>query len=299
MANDPFVKIDRFLKSLGVDPEGKRIWVGVSGGPDSVFLFEYLINRKSRSDFHLTVLHVNHMLRGVESDEDEEFVRSLAKKHSVPLIVERVDVSSLKKRGESLEEAARRLRYEVFSKYDSEYDYFFTAHNLDDNVETVIFNFFRGTGVRGLAGIPPVRGKFIRPLLEVSRGEILDFIRREGIPFRIDATNFDTVYTRNLIRHEILPYLSRKFGRDLIDRFARNIVVYRRLREFIESRTEILFGTICSSRGDCIECDLKQLTQLTAFERGEMIIHAFRLLGVYSGSMDLVDSIEKILHRGQ
>ncbi len=290
-----FRKIDTFLHSLNITLHRRRIWAGVSGGPDSVFLLEYLLHKKKSIDFNLTILHVNHLLRGKESDEDENFVRKLAEKYSVPVVVERVDVKKLKKRGESIEEAARRLRYEVFEKHQEKYDYFFTAHNLDDNVETLLFNFFRGTGARGLAGIPPVRGKFVRPLLQISRQEIIDFLEKNGISYRIDSTNYDTAYTRNLIRHEIIPFLSEKLGRDLVKRLGENILVFRRLKDFIEKHTEKLFAHLCKAERNCIICELAGMLDLSEFERGEVIIHAFKQLGMKGGALEVVRAVEKIL----
>ncbi len=199
----------RFLETIEkysmVNP-GDRILAALSGGADSVCLLLNFLKVKEKYNIEISAVHVNHHLRGEESDSDEQFCRELCKRLGVELFVRNVDVISYaKEEKKSIEEAARDLRYKEFSSFNGMK--IATAHNLNDNAETVLLNLSRGTGLKGLCGIPPVRGNIIRPLIETSRREIEDFLKQAGQGFAIDKTNLTSDYTRNKIRLEIMPKL--------------------------------------------------------------------------------------------
>ena len=188
--------------------------LGLSGGADSVMLLYTLIElRKIYGDFDIKCIHVNHMIRGADADDDEKFCIRLCEKLSVPLQVERVDVPRIaKEKGEGIEEAARNERYRIFENERRELSSdacIAVAHNATDNLETMIFNMMRGTGIKGLAGIKPVREYIIRPLISVSKEKIVEFLNFCKIGFVIDKTNSDTDYSRNFIRNDILPLLKK------------------------------------------------------------------------------------------
>jgi len=187
---------------------GDAVVCGLSGGADSVALLLSLIELSGKLGISLEALHVNHCLRGAESDRDEEFCRDLCNRYGIRFSSASCDVKSLaEEKGLSTEEAARSIRYSVFSDY-SVGKKVATAHNANDNLETVILNLTRGTGVKGLAGIPPVRDNIIRPLLTVTRSEIESFLTERGQDYVTDSTNLSDDYTRNKIRHSIIPILS-------------------------------------------------------------------------------------------
>jgi tRNA(Ile)-lysidine synthase len=186
--------------------QGDTVYVGLSGGADSVCLLLCLLELSDKYSAQIKAVHINHQLRGQESDADEEFCQKLCKRLNVPFVSERVDVKGYAQKGKlSCEEAARELRYNVF--YALECDKIATAHNLNDNAETVLFNLTRGTGLKGLCGIPPVRGKIIRPLIGTSRTEIEDFLKEKGQAFVTDSTNLNDEFSRNKIRHNVIPEL--------------------------------------------------------------------------------------------
>ncbi len=182
------------------------IAVAFSGGADSTALLDML----HKAGYRVSAIHVNHMIRGAEADADEEFCRQFCSERSIPFYCHRIDVpAEAKKSGEGLEEAARRLRYAAIEETVSReaITRVATAHHADDNAETVIFNIVRGSGAKGGCGIPPVRDIYIRPLIEVTRDEVLTYCDEKSLSYVTDSTNLSTDYTRNYIRHEIMPRL--------------------------------------------------------------------------------------------
>lgn len=191
-------------------PRGSRVIACLSGGADSVCLLRVLEMLRNDLGFSLYAVHVNHCLRGEESDRDMDFCKKLCGELHIPLSVYHVDVKSYcAETGTSTEEGARILRYGAFEEESKKLGgaLIATAHNKGDNSETVIFNLARGTGIRGLRGIPPKRDDIIRPLLGVTRAEIEDFLTALGQGYVTDSTNLTEDYSRNIIRHRVVPVL--------------------------------------------------------------------------------------------
>lgn len=194
---------------------GLRLAVGVSGGADSVALLRALAARRVELGLVLHVAHLHHGLRGAEADADLAFVQTIAEEYSLPFHEKRVDTAQeAGKSGESIEEAARRLRYAWFRQLmaHAALDAVATAHTLDDQAETVLAKFLRGAWTEGLGGIHPVvefpEGSMIRPLLVARRAEVLAYLQGLGQLWREDSSNLDTTFTRNRLRHEVLPLLA-------------------------------------------------------------------------------------------
>ena len=208
-------KIREYIRKHNMLNEGDRVVLGLSGGPDSVCLFFVLLALKEEYKLDIHALHVNHCIRGKDADEDQAYVESLCNEFEVPLKVLRIDIPAMvKDSGRSVEEEARMARYEAFESYADELAEdgagvkIAIAHNADDNAETVLFHMARGTGLDGMCGIAPVRDRIIRPLLEIPKAEILEFINENEIAYCVDDTNSEVCYDRNRIRHNILPELS-------------------------------------------------------------------------------------------
>ncbi|MBQ5331400.1 MAG: tRNA lysidine(34) synthetase TilS [Oscillospiraceae bacterium] len=198
-------KVEEEIRTYGLF--SSRIMCALSGGADSVCLLLCLKGLSEKLGFELSAGHVNHMLRGEESDRDEVFARELCRRENIPFRSERADVGAYQREHRlSLEEAAREVRYGLLRKM-AEGAYIATAHNLDDNAETVIFNLIRGTGLKGICGIPHKRADIIRPLLSVSRSECELFLRERSQEYVTDSTNLKDDYTRNKIRHNIMPLM--------------------------------------------------------------------------------------------
>ncbi len=196
------------LRQYSLFSQGDRIAVGVSGGADSVALLRFLAALRPQFGWDLVVCHIHHGLRGAEADRDECFVRALAEQLGLPCAVSRIDAAALALRDHiSVEEAGRTARYAFFAQTAGEGGRIATAHTLDDSIETVLMNLVRGTGLRGLCGIPRIRGNIVRPLLDCTRAEVEDYLGALGQPYCTDSTNLTDDYTRNRIRHDIIPRL--------------------------------------------------------------------------------------------
>lgn len=200
-------KVIKTVSQHGMISSGDTVGVGLSGGADSVALLHILATNKDKLGIKIIkAVHVHHGIRGEEADRDLEFSKDFCEKLGVEFISFNVNVpEEADKTGESLEECARRLRYECFEKVDC--NKFATAHNLNDNAETLIFNLARGSSLSGLCGIPYVREKYIRPLLDCTRAEIEEYLNENQLNYVTDSTNLSDEYTRNKIRHNILPLL--------------------------------------------------------------------------------------------
>lgn len=187
---------------------GSRIVIGLSGGADSVCLTHLLCGLREKMDYRLLAAHVNHGIRGAEADRDEAFCRAFCEGLSLPIEVLRADVPKLAaETRESGELCGRRLRYAFFEELAGPDGIIVTAHNSDDSAETVLWNLIRGTGMRGLCGIPALRKNICRPLLRVPRAQIEDYCRRNRLSFVTDSTNLEDCCTRNKIRGRIMPLL--------------------------------------------------------------------------------------------
>ena len=213
------INLEDFLKA-NKKIVNSRVAVALSGGPDSVCLLYLLNNIKEKYNLTLTAAHLNHKIRENEAERDMQFCIELCKKLDIPLTVETKEVLNLAQKGESVETAARRLRYEFFDSLKC--DYIATAHNSDDNAETVLLNILRGSGTKGARGIPSIRGKIIRPLLSFSKKEILEYLNTNNLSFVIDSTNNQNEYSRNKLRNKAFPlfYEINENFKENINRFA-------------------------------------------------------------------------------
>ena len=220
------------IREFRFEENEKHIAVALSGGADSMTLLTALFMLKEELGITLSAVHINHMLRGEESDRDEAFVRKHCKKLGIPLSVHRIDVDSIAREEKiSVELAARNVRYEIFDV--TECDALATAHNADDNFETVLFRMTRKTGLSGLCGIPVRRGKYIRPLLYCSRDEVEKFCRENTVPFVTDSTNLSDDFTRNRLRHSVVPIM-KTLNPSLLSSFERTLELLKNDSDYLE-----------------------------------------------------------------
>jgi len=191
------------------------VLIGLSGGADSVFLLCFLIEYRKRSnkDFSILAVHINHGIRGEEANNDETFSKEICREMKIDFESCFVDVPAISKNlGIGIEEAARNARYSIFDdliESRNDISTIAVAHNATDNAETVIMNILRGSGLSGVCGIKPIRDNIIRPIISITKGEIISSLEENHIPFVTDSTNLSSDYTRNYIRNEIMPLLFR------------------------------------------------------------------------------------------
>lgn len=227
--------------------KGDRVLVAVSGGADSMLLLNMLISLKDEYKITLAVAHVEHGIRGEESLADAEFVSEFCKSNSIEYHQLNIDaVNESKTAGIGIEEYSRYKRYEFFNSIPC--DKIATAHNLTDNIETVLFRLTRGTGLKGVCGIPPVRDNIIRPLIEISSKDIRDYCTANSIPYRIDSSNSDNTYSRNYIRNEALPVLFKQ-NPNLENAFSLFISDANEDMSFIENSVNDLYNEAVTDKG--------------------------------------------------
>lgn len=208
-------KVFTFINNNNLLNSEEKILVALSGGADSVFLLFFLNKFKRRFKISISAAHVNHGLRGKDSDEDEKFCKNYCAKLKVNFHSTKIDINSLaKKKKLSIEEAGRIERYKFLNETAVLHGYYkiATAHHLDDNAETVLFNLLRGTGIRGYAGIPAMRENIIRPMLPISKEEVVSYLKYHGVDFRIDKSNDSLDYKRNYLRHKVIPLIKKNIN---------------------------------------------------------------------------------------
>lgn len=243
---DILAYFEKHLQSRKLLLPGEKVFVACSGGPDSVALIHLLHSLAPKWGFSLGLLHLNHRLRGKESDKDAAFVKKLAVKLGIPCYAAAGPVESRARRKKySVEEAAREIRYEVLGKLALKHRIkkIASAHNLNDQAETVLMRMMEGTGPRGLMGIREIRVHenvtYVRPLLPFRKEDILAYLKAGKIAFRVDRTNCEQRFKRNRIRGELLPYLEKNFNPRVMEALARipSIVAEEsRLLESLEAR---------------------------------------------------------------
>ncbi len=260
-------RVRRAIERDGLIPPGSRVLAAVSGGSDSVALVLLLRDLADRCGFTLAgIAHLNHGLRGHESDEDETFCRTLAARLGLAIEVGQHDVATRAKDGHvSVEAAARAARYEFFAEAAKrlQADRIATGHTRDDQAETFLLRVLRGAGATGLAGIRPSRGNIVRPLLDVRRDELSAFLasRRQG--FRTDSTNRDLRIPRNWVRHHLLPALAGHLDSDIVEVLARSATVLRDEAAFLDGLAQDVAGqVVTASAGGAIRLDAMKLSAL-------------------------------------
>ena len=243
--------------------EGDHILVALSGGPDSVALLLVLQELKERLSLGLSAAHVNHQLRGKESEQDEQFVQDLCRQLSIPIEVRRVDTrQAVRESGENLESCARRLRYDfLFEMAQKQGSRVATGHTLNDQAETFLMKLIRGAGPAGLSGISPLRVNWmgtpgtplsvtvVRPLLGTVHQDVLDYLGDQNQTYRVDSSNQDLSLDRNWVRHQLIPLLEEKLNPALLEALQRSTELFGEVEEFLGRQGKEAFNR-CRSGGD-------------------------------------------------
>lgn len=230
-------KVKDYLIHQNLVKKGEKIAAAVSAGPDSVAMLCCLNKLKKDVGFGLVILHINHMLRGEESDRDEAFVKDLAGSLDIPFHSARVNVTEYQKKHKcSVQVAAREVRYFHFDQLAKSHSIskIATGHTANDQAETVLMRILKGSGLRGISGIPPIRdNKYIRPLLNVTREEVTEYLNQNQIKFLMDSTNLKNKYLRNRVRNKLIPSLKEKFNPAIVETLCRSSQIFRIEDDFI------------------------------------------------------------------
>ncbi len=249
-------KVREYILENELIEKGDNILVALSGGPDSVCLLHILARLKSEFNLRLGAIHINHLLRGEEAIEDENYTKDLCKSLEVESYVERIDIATIaEKEGQSIELAGREERYKAFNKIKEKfsYDKIAVAHNSNDQAETVLMRLMRGSGLEGLTGIKTKRGDgIIRPILCLNRNEIEKYCEEYKLEPRIDKSNYEKIYNRNKVRLDILPYMKENFNEDIIDTLNRMALLLQKDNEYLEDVATTAYNKYCEEKNNKI-----------------------------------------------
>lgn len=249
---------------------GDNVLVAVSGGPDSICLLHILNSLKKQLGINIIAAHVNHGLRGLEADKDEEFVHEFCENYKIECHSKKIDIKKIAlEKSISMETAGREARYEYFYDLKEKYgvDKIALAHNANDQAETILMRIMRGTGVEGLVGIKHVRDNVIvRPILSVIRRDIEKYCNEMNLKPRIDKTNLENIYTRNKIRLDLIPYIEDNFNKDIVDGLIRLSNSAEKDNSFIEKHVDLNYKKYCNRK------DGKVIISNKAFELEEALI---------------------------
>ena len=250
-----FREILNINKKYNLIENNDIIVVGFSGGPDSVFLVEMLKKLQCFFNFKIYLVHINHLLRGEDADSDENFSFEYAKKNNLEIFIKRIPVKEIAKElGKTLEEVGREERYKFFSEIYGKVgaNKIATAHNKDDQIETFLFRLTRGTSLQGLEGIKTKNNNIIRPISEIYKKDILEYLNKNEIQYKIDKTNFENEFTRNSIRLDLIPFIEERYNIKFKDKIFSLIEEIREnnqnnslnLSDYTDSKNRILLEKI-------------------------------------------------------
>jgi tRNA(Ile)-lysidine synthase len=273
-------QVRRTLQKYEMLKPGDHVVVAVSGGADSIALLLCLNALASEFNLSLTVAHLNHRIRDAEADADEGFVRKLAARMRLPFISETIEVKQQATASRSnLEELARRIRYEFLRRTASQVkaQKIAVGHNMNDQAETALFRFIRGSGLEGLSSIHPVvDGMVIRPLLECSRKSVEEYLELQRAAYREDSSNLDLRHRRNRIRHELIPYLEKNFNPKLTQTLSREALLNREIWSFVESQTRLSFDAVHRKSKEGIGLAVPDLLKLHPALQKEVLRYAVK-----------------------
>ena len=264
----------------------KKLLLAVSGGIDSMVLLDLFYKLR----FDICIVHCNFQLRGKESDADEMLVRKTCQDSYIPYFIESFDTLEFAKENKlSIQLSARKLRYDWFQEIISlGFDYVLTAHHLDDNVETFLINFTRGTGLEGLTGIPAQNGNIIRPLLPFSREEIENYAQANQIQWREDSSNASDKYFRNKLRHNIVPTL-KELNTGFLDSFQNTLHHLQQAESLVNDASKLVFEKVVEEKENQLEIHLKPLLE---FQNYKAYLYQWLKNYGFSAWNDIYDLVE-------
>ena len=291
------------IKKYNLIESGDKLVLGVSGGPDSISMLNVL--REIAEDetidlkFQIVVSHINHNIRK-EAKEDEEFVKKYCDENNIKFFSKSIDVEKIANNSKiGIEEAGRKVRYEFFDEVlkETNSNKIAIAHNKNDKVETMIMNVLRGSGLLGLKGIEPKRGKYIRPLIEIEREKIEEYCEEKNLNPRIDKTNFDNTYSRNKVRNVVIPYIKQEFNPNIIKTLDRLSELVKEEDTYVEKQVEKAYKEIfIEGNNEEIILNLKKFNNYEKVIKSRIVLYTItRLFGSSKGIEKIhIDDILKL-----
>ena len=275
------------IKKYNLIESGDKLVLGVSGGPYSISMLNVL--REIAEDetidlkFQIVVSHINHNIRK-EAKEDEEFVKKYCDENNIKFFSKSIDVEKIANNSKiGIEEAGRKVRYEFFDEVlkETNSNKIAIAHNKNDKVETMIMNVLRGSGLLGLKGIEPKRGKYIRPLIEIEREKIEEYCEEKNLNPRIDKTNFDNTYSRNKVRNVVIPYIKQEFNPNIIKTLDRLSELVKEEDTYVEKQVEKAYKEIFTEENnEEIILNLKKFNNYEKVIKSRIVLYTItRLFG--------------------
>lgn len=284
-------KILETIKKYNMIENGEKVVLAVSGGPDSICMLDILKDIKNDEkidmNFEIVVAHVNHMIRK-EAEEDEKYVKKYCGENQIEFYSKSIDVQKMANNNKiGLEEAGRKARYDFFDEIleRTNAQKIAIAHNKNDKVETVLMHILRGSGINGLKGIEPKRGRYIRPLIECERNEIEEYCNEKNLQPRIDKTNFENEYTRNKVRNLLIPYIQKEFNPNLIQTIDRLSNLVAEEEDYMDKQVQKIYEEILISENEKeIQLDLKMFNLQEKVIKSRVILYTItRLFGNSKG----------------
>lgn len=299
MENELKNKVLKTNKKYNQIKSGDFLIIGVSGGPDSICLLHVLNELKEKLNIKICVAHINHMIRK-EAIKEQKYVENFCKKLNIEFFSKKFDILEIaKKEKKGIEETGRKVRYEFFEEILKKVgaNKIVTAHNNNDKVETIIMNILRGSGANGLKGIVAIRqGKYIRPLIEISREEIEKYCILNNLKPKHDKSNFENIYIRNKIRNKLIPYIKKEFNPNIINTINRFSDVITLQEEYINKQVELTYEKIKSRNLKDNENINKNIISLNLlkFNSLELVIKRKIILFAINEILNTTKGIEKV-----
>lgn len=280
-------KVLETIKKYNLINNHEKIVIAVSGGPDSMCLLNILKSIQEQFNIEIFVAHINHMIRE-EADSETEYVKKYCERNNIKCFVKRVNVLEMaKEQKKGTEEMGRIVRYDFFEHVANEVsaDKIAIAHTENDNAETILMNLMRGASLEGLKGIEPIRGKYIRPLIECNREEIEKYCKDNNLDPKFDKTNNDNTYTRNKIRNLLIPYIKKEFNPNIISTLNRLSTLARQDATYFSKIVEYEYNNlIIEEKNDELILDLKKFNKLEYVIKSRVLLYTInKLLGTSKG----------------
>ncbi|MCD8390979.1 MAG: tRNA lysidine(34) synthetase TilS [Firmicutes bacterium] len=297
--NSVFDKVKETIITNSLIQRGDSVLIGLSGGADSVCLTHILSRLADEWELTLRTAHLNHGIRGADAERDARFAMRFSESLGIECEIKNADVPRLaESKGISEELAGRGARYEFFNEACEKYgiNKIATAHNRCDNAETLAMNFMRGAALAGLCGIPYSRGNVVRPLLDVTRAEIEEYCRENGLEYVTDSTNLENRYTRNKVRHYLIPLIEKEFNPNFINTAAKNSRIIKEDENFIAQCADAAYKKIVNGNS----AEISELLKCHSALRSRIIRAMMSCVtDLNDVSSDYIDDITALLERGK